>query len=230
MSTCRTRFVVIVSLIAIAATMVVVASAPQQLSAATSRPLPRSLLLEGTVAAIDVAHRVLVSRRVLVRGGRIAAVWSGVRVPAGVTCATSSRDAGRRGLIFPGLIDIHDHPAYDVLGLFPPPAPITSHGSAVRPGSSPTTTAINGPSRPSTRGLSRTPRRRSPSATPWGCSTVVVNAGARAALGGEVAAGRARGVRGTGRQRHAGTRHRWTELRRRPRRHAGSKRRGPGVR
>ena len=82
-----------------------------------------SLLLEGTVVTMDDAHRVLRDGRVLVRDGLIVKVWSGSRAPRGVSLrGVKVVSAGRRGLIFPGLIDIHDHPAYDMLPLWPPPS------------------------------------------------------------------------------------------------------------
>lgn len=187
MSACRTRFVVIAVLIA--ATMVVAASAPQQLSAATTRPLPRSLLLEGTVVTMDDAHRVLVDGRVLVRDGRIAAVWSGVGVPAGVSVrGVRVVSLGRRGLIFPGLIDIHDHPAYDVLGLFPPPASDRQPQLGRPTGREPYDNRYQWTESPQYARLVANPEAALAFRDTLGVEPqVVVHAEARAALGGEVA-------------------------------------------
>jgi 5-methylthioadenosine/S-adenosylhomocysteine deaminase len=76
------------------------------------------LLLEGTVVTMDAAHHVLRNGRVLVRDGLIAGVWSGAP-PAGVSI--SGTRVVRADLIYPGLIDLHDHPSYDVLPLWLPP-------------------------------------------------------------------------------------------------------------
>ena len=81
------------------------------------------LVLRGTVVTMDDNHTVIPDGRVLVRGGLIAAVWSGADPPPGVDLAgVHTIGAGAHGLIFPGLINLHDHPGYDVLQLWPPPS------------------------------------------------------------------------------------------------------------
>lgn len=80
-----------------------------------------ALLLEGTVVTMDAAHHILPQGRVLVRDGVIVAAWSGTP-PAGISTASARVvSAGRGGLLFPGLIDLHDHPSHDVLPLWLPP-------------------------------------------------------------------------------------------------------------
>jgi 5-methylthioadenosine/S-adenosylhomocysteine deaminase len=82
----------------------------------------RAILLEGTVVTMNAAHDVIRNGRVLVRGERIVAVWSGERPPEGVDLANVPVvSAGRNALVFPGLINLHDHPSFDVLPLWVPP-------------------------------------------------------------------------------------------------------------
>lgn len=81
------------------------------------------LLLRGTVVTMDDAGRVLEDGRVLVRDGRIVAAWSGATPPAGVLVgAAQVVDVGADARIFPGLVNLHGHPAYNVLPLWLPPA------------------------------------------------------------------------------------------------------------
>jgi cytosine/adenosine deaminase-related metal-dependent hydrolase len=65
------------------------------------------------------AHDVLTNGRILVRDGSIVAVWRGA-TPSGVS--TSGARVVRAGLIYPGLINLHDHSSYDVLPAWRPPA------------------------------------------------------------------------------------------------------------
>ena len=59
----------------------------------------------------------------LVRDGRIAAVWQGANPPAGVDLSGAVRAAlGPHAYIYPGLINLHDHPFYGVLPLWQPPS------------------------------------------------------------------------------------------------------------
>lgn len=82
-----------------------------------------SLLLQGTVVTMDDAHSVIADGRVLIRGSTIVAVWAGSTKPPGIdTSGARVISAGKKGLIFPGLINLHDHPSYDVLPLWPPPS------------------------------------------------------------------------------------------------------------
>jgi cytosine/adenosine deaminase-related metal-dependent hydrolase len=98
----------------LALTAVVLACA----SAGTAATQP-ALLLEASVVTMDDAHTIVPNGRVLVRDGVIVAVWSGA-TPPGV----DTRDARivRGTYVFPGLINLHDHPSYDVLPLWPPPS------------------------------------------------------------------------------------------------------------
>ncbi|MEY2470147.1 MAG: 5-methylthioadenosine/S-adenosylhomocysteine deaminase, partial [Actinomycetota bacterium] len=67
-------------------------------------------------------HTVMPNGNVLVVGDTISAVWSGA-APAGVDISRASViETGPDGLIFPGLINLHDHPTYDALPLWPPPS------------------------------------------------------------------------------------------------------------
>lgn len=87
-----------------------------------SAAAPAGLLLNGTVVTMDDAHTVLADGHVLVRNGLVVAVWSGA-TPVGVDVnGARAIDAGTRGLIFPGLIDVHDHPPFDVLPIWPAPS------------------------------------------------------------------------------------------------------------
>jgi cytosine/adenosine deaminase-related metal-dependent hydrolase len=84
----------------------------------------RGLLVEGaTVVTMDDSHDVIPGGDVLVRDGTIVAVWSGPKPPTGVSVGDASVvDAGPGDLLFPGLIDLHDHPSFDMLPTWLPPA------------------------------------------------------------------------------------------------------------
>jgi 5-methylthioadenosine/S-adenosylhomocysteine deaminase len=92
-------------------------------SRATGDPAP-GLLIEGaTVVTMDAAHTVIPHGSVLVRDGRIAAVWSGPQPRSGVSVANARVvEAGPNDLLFPGLINLHDHPLFDELDPWLPPA------------------------------------------------------------------------------------------------------------
>ena len=98
-----------------------------------SRPIPaaetlspfdltRGLVLSGTVVTMDDRHSVLEHGGVLVRDGLIAAVWEGDHAPAGTPLGAAIIDLGPSALIFPGMINLHNHPTYDVLRLWPAPS------------------------------------------------------------------------------------------------------------
>ena len=98
------------------------------LQASPASPPSQALLLEGTVVTMNGARDVIENGRVLVRDGRIAAVWQGAKPPAGVSLDGVVRpNLGPRAIIFPGLINLHDHPFYDALPLWQTP---TSHVQA----------------------------------------------------------------------------------------------------
>ncbi len=72
---------------------------------------------------MNAAREVIQHGYVLVRDGRIAAVWKGAHPPDGVDLSGVVRvPLGRRAHIYPGLINLHDHPFYDVLPLWQPPS------------------------------------------------------------------------------------------------------------
>jgi 5-methylthioadenosine/S-adenosylhomocysteine deaminase len=91
-------------------------------AAAAKAPFRRGVLLKGTVVTMDGGDRVIRHGNVLVRGRRIVAVWRGARRPQKVRVGNPVVVAPRRSLIFPGLINLHDHPAYGMLPAWPPPA------------------------------------------------------------------------------------------------------------
>ncbi|AMY07683.1 hydroxydechloroatrazine ethylaminohydrolase [Luteitalea pratensis] len=75
-----------------------------------------AILLEGTVVTMNAAREVIPSGRVLVRDGRIVAVWRGSAPPQGVDVTDAERaPPGQHAYIYPGLINLHDHPFYGVL-------------------------------------------------------------------------------------------------------------------
>jgi len=90
----------------------------------------RGLVLEGTVVTMNEARDVLQHGHVLVRDGRIAAIWDGPHAPEGVDVdGATVVDAGPHALIYPGLINLHDHPLFAMLPLWQPPS---SHVQADR--------------------------------------------------------------------------------------------------
>jgi 5-methylthioadenosine/S-adenosylhomocysteine deaminase len=91
--------------------------------AVPASPPPRAILLEGTIVTMNAARDVIEDGRVLVRDGRIAAVWHGEKSPKGVNLSGVLRvPLGARAHIYPGLINLHDHPFYDVLPMWQPPS------------------------------------------------------------------------------------------------------------
>ena len=78
----------------------------------------QAILLEGTVVTMNDARDVLRHGRVLVRDGRIAAVWDGPIPPAGIDLDAVVRpELDPNALIYPGLINLHDHPLNGALPL-----------------------------------------------------------------------------------------------------------------
>ena len=81
------------------------------------------ILLRGTVVTMDTAGTILRNGNVLVRNGKIVATWQGTKAPAGTPVNNAVViDLGSTGLIFPGLINLHNHPTYDMLELWPAPS------------------------------------------------------------------------------------------------------------
>ncbi len=88
----------------------------------------RGILLRGTVVTMDAAGTILHNGSVLVRNGKIVATWQGARIPDGTPVGNAFEvDLGPKTLIFPGLINLHNHPTYDMLELWPAPS---SHAQA----------------------------------------------------------------------------------------------------
>jgi 5-methylthioadenosine/S-adenosylhomocysteine deaminase len=85
-------------------------------------PLRGGVLLRGTVVTMDARDRVIRDGRVLVRGHRIVAVWHGRKPPKGVHVRQAVVVAPPGALIFPGLINLHDHPSWSVLPPWPAPS------------------------------------------------------------------------------------------------------------
>jgi cytosine/adenosine deaminase-related metal-dependent hydrolase len=78
---------------------------------------------------MNAARDVIENGRVLVRDGRIVSVWRGERPPSGVNLDGAVRpDLGPQPVIFPGLINLHDHPFYNALPLWQAPS---SHAQPV---------------------------------------------------------------------------------------------------
>jgi 5-methylthioadenosine/S-adenosylhomocysteine deaminase len=96
--------------------------------AGSSEPAPwdpaRGVLIEGgTVVTMDDDHSVIPQGRVLVRNGRIVAVWQGPTPPEAVEIGDASVvRAGPRDLLFPGLINLHNHPRENHLHAWPAPS------------------------------------------------------------------------------------------------------------
>jgi 5-methylthioadenosine/S-adenosylhomocysteine deaminase len=92
--------------------------------AAATVDASRGILIKGTVVTMDDAGTVLPHGNVLVRGDQIVGVWGqGAPPPSGVAIGGARVvDLGPNGLVFPGLINVHDHPSFDVLPLWLPPA------------------------------------------------------------------------------------------------------------
>jgi cytosine/adenosine deaminase-related metal-dependent hydrolase len=83
----------------------------------------RGIVLHGTVVTMDAAGTIIHNGNVLVRDGRIVATWNGQRPPQGTEIGSAIQiDLGSRVLIFPGLINLHNHPTYNMLELWPAPS------------------------------------------------------------------------------------------------------------
>jgi 5-methylthioadenosine/S-adenosylhomocysteine deaminase len=91
------------------------------LAAAASSSQP--IILEGTIVTMNAQRDVIHDGRILIRDGRIVAVWQGGKAPDDVDIAGARRiELGRHAYIYPGLINLHDHPFFDVLPLWQPPS------------------------------------------------------------------------------------------------------------
>jgi 5-methylthioadenosine/S-adenosylhomocysteine deaminase len=99
----------------------VLAALPAAAAARTS-PFKRGVLLKGTVVTMDGHDRVLRHGNALVRGVKIVALWRDHHRPRHVRLGRPVVVAPRGALIFPGLINLHDHPTYSMLPPWPAPA------------------------------------------------------------------------------------------------------------
>src|SRR5262245_47654653 len=104
------------------------------LSACTSSD--RDLLIAGaTVVTMDAQHTIVPHGRVLIRNGKIVAVWSGPYPPFGVSPRNPVVIAATpQDLLFPGLINLHTHPGFNILPAWLPPS---SHAFAGKAGTDP---------------------------------------------------------------------------------------------
>jgi 5-methylthioadenosine/S-adenosylhomocysteine deaminase len=90
---------------------------------AAASPSSPPILLEGTIVTMNAARDVIHAGRVLVRDGRISAVWQGAKPPKGVDLTGVVRaPLGPHAYIYPGLINLHDHPYYGALPLWQAPS------------------------------------------------------------------------------------------------------------
>lgn len=88
-----------------------------------SARMPEALILDGTIVTMNAAREIIHNGHVLIRDGRIAAIWQGGNVPVGVDVSDARRvPLGDHAYIYPGLINLHDHPFYDMLPLWQTPA------------------------------------------------------------------------------------------------------------
>jgi 5-methylthioadenosine/S-adenosylhomocysteine deaminase len=112
----------------LAAILLLACLLPGAAQSQSSKPAPwdpaRGILIEGaTVITMDEEHSVIPHGRVLVRDGRIVAVWQGPRPPDGVTVGDASVvRASPQELLFPGLINLHGHPRENHLHAWPAPS------------------------------------------------------------------------------------------------------------
>lgn len=88
----------------------------------------RGLLIRGTIVTMDDSDTVVDHGSVLVRNGIVEAIWSGPHVPEGTDAGEAFVvDLGPDALVFPGLINLHDHPTFNALPAWIPPS---SHAQA----------------------------------------------------------------------------------------------------
>lgn len=83
----------------------------------------RGIVLRGTIVTMDDQHRVLENGSLLVRNDQIIALWQGKRPPTGTPIGDALIvDLGPSALIFPGMINLHNHPTFNMLRLWPAPS------------------------------------------------------------------------------------------------------------
>jgi 5-methylthioadenosine/S-adenosylhomocysteine deaminase len=83
----------------------------------------RGIVLRGTIVTMDSSGTILRDGSILVRNHKIVAIWKGLN-PPNPTMVNGAIEANlaSNSLIFPGLINLHNHPTYDVLDPWPPPS------------------------------------------------------------------------------------------------------------
>ena len=79
---------------------------------ATAHPIVRPVVLEGTIVTPDT---VIAGGRVVVEKGQITAVGTDVQIPAGSIVVRTD------DVIYPGLIDLHNHVPWNVFPVWTPP-------------------------------------------------------------------------------------------------------------
>jgi len=103
----------------------IVAGAMSALAPMARAALPNiadgGIVLHGTVVTMDAQRSILHNGGVFIRGDSIVATWQGSHTPPEASSAVDI-DLGPKALIFPGLINLHDHPTYDVLSSWPAPS------------------------------------------------------------------------------------------------------------
>jgi cytosine/adenosine deaminase-related metal-dependent hydrolase len=83
----------------------------------------RGVILRGTVVTMDDAGTILHNGSILIRNGKIVATWEGQHAPEGTRIGDAVEiDLGPKALIFPGLINLHNHPTYSMLNLWAAPS------------------------------------------------------------------------------------------------------------
>jgi cytosine/adenosine deaminase-related metal-dependent hydrolase len=86
------------------------------------------MVIDGTIVTMNGTRDVIRHGHVLIRGGQIEAIWQGPDAPPDLDLTGAVRvDAGPGAAIYPGLINLHDHPLFDALPVWVPP---TSHVQA----------------------------------------------------------------------------------------------------
>jgi 5-methylthioadenosine/S-adenosylhomocysteine deaminase len=86
-------------------------------------PLGGILIRGATVVTMDSQHNIIRDGSVLVRRGKIVAVWDGVEQPPGVFIGNASViEADSEDLVFPGLINLHNHLYWNHLHAWPVPS------------------------------------------------------------------------------------------------------------
>jgi 5-methylthioadenosine/S-adenosylhomocysteine deaminase len=107
----------------VSAVLIVTMTVAGKSRAAAASPELAGVLLEGTIVTMNASRDVIRAGRVLVRGGRIAAMWRGANPPEGVDLTGVVRaPLGQHAYIYPGLINLHDHAFFDVLPLWQTPS------------------------------------------------------------------------------------------------------------